>query len=416
MVDAGAILKLNRSRISVGSSSVSVDRSGGALQVLGVPRLMDTFGNVIFDANGDAVPGSVYFTSLHENIGRGVNTDRTPPAAAPGDWGGIDFRNQIDGSDQGRRDWEREGLFLNSIVHADIRFGGGQVVVDGVSQVITPIHMVDSRPTIANNIITRSADAAMAATPNSFRESNFQDPRSQLAGLFIADYDRVGPDIHGNRVVNNTINGLFVKVRTSSASATEVLAVSGRFDDTDIAHIITENLVIAGTPGGPVQDSSTPPTASFPWPRPLVVHWLLAITTTSWFTSTRLATRAQLRKRLPRLRWPELVRSLSVAASDSQRFAFHQSTHLSKLFDRIGTLSVCGSDQCDFDDLHRQWHGDRWSIGRIASSASTSFGWKFDDRSKHDRQVARIANRTIDGWSVDRGRYRWPKRDLHQLG
>jgi hypothetical protein len=243
MIDAGAILKMGRARISVGSSTVSVDRSGGAVQLLGIP-----------DAK-------VIVTSINDPTGVGLNPDRNPPTPAPGDWGGIDFRNRIDGRDETRTDRERNGLFLNTVIHSDIRFGGGQVFVDGVSQVITPIHIIDSRPTIANNLITRSADAAMAATPNSFREDNFVDPRSQANGFFVADYDRVGPDIHGNRVVNNTLNGLFIKTRTGVAENPETLTVAARFDDVDITHVMGENLVVEGKPGGGVLDVAAPPTA-----------------------------------------------------------------------------------------------------------------------------------------------------------
>lgn len=242
MIDAGAIIKMGRARISAGSSTVSVDRSGGTLQLLGIP---DT---------------KVIVTSINDTVGIGVNPDRTPPAAAPGDWGGIDFRNRIDGSDETRIDKERIGLFLNSVIHSDVRFGGGQVVVDGVSQVITPIHMVDSRPSIINNLITRSADAALAATPNSFKEDDFLDPRSQANGFFIPDYDRVGPDIHGNKVINNTINGLFVKTKTGVAEALETITVTARFNDIDIPYVIGENLVIAGKPGGGLVDTASPPT------------------------------------------------------------------------------------------------------------------------------------------------------------
>ncbi|MBU6236831.1 MAG: hypothetical protein KGQ51_03315 [Planctomycetes bacterium] len=241
MIDAGAIIKMGRSRISVGSSTVSVNRSGGSLQLLGIPD------------------SKVILTSLHDSTGVGVNPDRTPPAAAPGDWGGIDFRNRIDGSDETRTDKERAGLFLNAVVHSDIRFGGGQVLVDGVSQVITPIHMVDSRPTVASNLITRSADAAMSATPNSFKEDDFRDSRSQSSGGFIPDYERIGPDIRGNRVVNNTINGLFVKTRTGAAESLETVTVAARFNEVDIPYILGENLVVAGTAGGGVLDVASPP-------------------------------------------------------------------------------------------------------------------------------------------------------------
>ncbi|MFM8214492.1 MAG: hypothetical protein ACKN82_07635, partial [Pirellula sp.] len=229
-------------RVSVGSTTVSVNRSGGSLQLLGIP---DT---------------KVIVTSIHDTTGIGVNPDRTPPAPAAGDWGGLDFRNRIDGSDETRTDRERAGLFLNSLYHADIRFGGGQVIIDGVSQVITPINIIDSRPTIANSLITRSADAAISATPTSFREDDFRDPKSQAAGRFIPDYDRVGPDIHGNRVINNTINGMFIKTRTGASQTLETVTTTARFDDIDIPHILGENLVIAGTAGGGVLDVASPPT------------------------------------------------------------------------------------------------------------------------------------------------------------
>jgi hypothetical protein len=242
MIDAGAIIKMGRSRISAGSSTVSVDRSGGSLQVLGIPGQ------------------NVIITSINEPVGVGFNPDRSPPAPRPGDWGGIDFRNRIDGGDETRTDKERNGLFLNSVIHSDVRYGGGQVVVDGVSQIITPINLVDSRPSIFNNLITRSADAAISATPNSFKEDNFADPRSQSGGFFIPDYDRVGPEIHGNTVINNTINGLFIKTRTSVADTLETITVTARFDDIDIPHVLGENLVVAGQPGGGIVDVAAPPT------------------------------------------------------------------------------------------------------------------------------------------------------------
>ncbi|MFN9916331.1 MAG: hypothetical protein ACK53L_27320, partial [Pirellulaceae bacterium] len=76
MIDAGAILKLSRARIGVGSTTVSAgaDRSGGSLQVLGVPRIIDSRGFVVADQNGDPLPNSVYFTSLNDReLGKGSN-------------------------------------------------------------------------------------------------------------------------------------------------------------------------------------------------------------------------------------------------------------------------------------------------------------------------------------------------------
>ena len=262
MIDAGAVLKLRRARVGVGSTSVAVDRSGSSLQVLGTPRMLSSSGSILVDSVGVPVTGSVYFTSLHDKtIGRDTNADRFPPAVAAGDWGGLDFRNRVDAADASRTNLERDALFLNSLTFADIRYGGGQVVVDSNSQVIAPVAMVDARPTVAYSSISRSADAAMSATPNTFLESNFQDPQSQITGLYSSDVTRVGPDIVGNRLSNNSINGLFVKVSTGQQSAqTESLTVAARFDDTDIVHVLTENLTIAGTAGGPVLNGTSPAT------------------------------------------------------------------------------------------------------------------------------------------------------------
>lgn len=259
-IDAGAILKLRRSRVGVGSTSASVDRSGGSLLVLGTPVLVDANGAVLKDPSGVASSGDVYFTSLSDTtLGKGISPPINNATPLPGDWGGIDFRNRIDGQDETRKNYERLGQFLNSVSHADVRYGGGQVVVDGVSQVVTPIQMVDARPAVFFSEITLSADAAMSATPNSFLESNFHTPDEQRSGLFSIDYDRVGPDIHGNRLTGNSINGLQVRARTSGGSL-ESMTVAGRFDDTDIVHVVTENLQVAGTPGGFISDVNAPPT------------------------------------------------------------------------------------------------------------------------------------------------------------
>ncbi len=261
MIDAGAILKLRRARIGVGSTSVNVDRSGGTLMVLGTPTLQTATGAVLKDASGNPVAGSVVMTSWNDSaIGKNTTTPVVGPVA--GDWGGIDIRARVDAGN-GRNLWEDQGIFLNWISNADLRYGGGQVVVDGSSQSITPVQMVDSRPTVVSSIITRSSDAAMSATPDSFKESNFHSPAEQAGAVvpFSVDYDRVGPDLHGNRIVNNSINGLQVRVRTAGATQLEKLTVQGRFDDIDVVHFLPENLEIQGTPGGPTL-IETPPIAS----------------------------------------------------------------------------------------------------------------------------------------------------------
>ena len=91
MIDAGAVFKLRQANIDVGSSSVGLDRSLGALQVLGTPTL------------------GVYFTSFHDQtIG-----ERHGPSdfdALGGDWGGLVFRNDVDYDEDADRPGNRGHL------------------------------------------------------------------------------------------------------------------------------------------------------------------------------------------------------------------------------------------------------------------------------------------------------------------
>lgn len=184
MIDAGAVFKLFGANIDAGSSSQNVDRSRGAIQVLGTPKQ------------------SVFFTSFNDPA---VGVDTNPLGVGPqrGEWGGLVFRDDSD--------LESEGVFVNYVNHADIRFGGGQVEVNSVRSVFNPVHMVTSRPTVSYNVITDSADAALSADPNSFEDTKFE---SNVPGAaYTADYDRVGPKIVGNRFVsqrNNFDSGLTI--------------------------------------------------------------------------------------------------------------------------------------------------------------------------------------------------------------
>ena len=97
MIDAGAILKLRDAKISVGSESQDEDRSLAALQVLGTPILSEAGGTVTGS-------GEVIFTS-YDNQTIGINTNPLQTTAIPGNWGGIEFRNDFDYS-EGRAVWE----------------------------------------------------------------------------------------------------------------------------------------------------------------------------------------------------------------------------------------------------------------------------------------------------------------------
>ena len=222
MIDAGAIIKLQGANLDVGTSSVTIDRGQGAMQVLGTPT------------------NRVYFTSWH-NDAIGGDSDAVGNPLASGNWGGLVFRSDSDLPLPG----SGAGLYLNYVNHADLSYGGGTVIVNSVQDVFDPIHLISTsarptRPNISHNRITFSADAAISADPNSFNDVN----------------GRIGPDIHNNQLFNNSTNGLFVRIRTQFGSPLDTLDVQARFNDTDIVHVITENLVLTGNPGGPLDTTA----------------------------------------------------------------------------------------------------------------------------------------------------------------
>ena len=268
MIDAGAIFKLRNSYINVGSSTTQIDRSGAALQVLGAPR------HVQLSVSGDPIvttlvgddpgegstgyaDGSVIFTSMRDRD-VDANASGFSPEAAAGNWGGIIYRRDVDRA-EGRSDLEDEGIFLQTVNHAEIRYGGGSnVLIDSVQQLVNPIQIVDMRPTVSFNEIMLSADSAISAAPNSFEETSYQAPQFQQGGSFTADYDRVGPDMYQNLLLDNSVNGVFVRVATTPVEAPKEFTVAARFDDSELVHYVAENLVIAGSPGGSMEDGVEP--------------------------------------------------------------------------------------------------------------------------------------------------------------
>ncbi len=211
MIDAGAVFKLRSALIDVGSSSPAVSRAEAALQVLGTPA------------------SKVTFTSYHDDT-IGGDSDRFITPTQGGQWGGIVFRGDSDAASK--------KAFVNTVSQADMRFGGGEVTVDARRERFAPIQVENTRPTLTFNTITGSSQAAIAATPNSFEESN----------------GRVGPELRGNRLVGNSVNGLFVKIDTGMRLPIQKLDVPARFRSSDIVYVLQENLRIAGGAGGYVFD------------------------------------------------------------------------------------------------------------------------------------------------------------------
>ncbi len=176
MIDAGAVLKFNNSYVIAGSSSLTVDRSGGSLQVLGTPRT------------------EVTMTSW-KNEAVGQDTTPSPTTPQQGNWGGLIFERDID-NDESRLNYERQGIFLDYVSHANLSYGGGKLIVESLQQIVNPITLVESRPGIYHNVISLSEDSAISADPDSFEESTFNSTAFQGVP-FTADYERSGPDIYG---------------------------------------------------------------------------------------------------------------------------------------------------------------------------------------------------------------------------
>ncbi|SMP52868.1 pre-peptidase C-terminal domain-containing protein [Neorhodopirellula lusitana] len=230
VLDGGVRFEMSGSRIGVGSTTSGVDRSGASIQILGTPD------NPV------------------ELVGTGTSV--------AGTWGGIDIRGDVDYADESRTNLEDAGVFLNHIQYADIQGGGGRVSVDGVIRAVAPIELAETRATIINSSITRSADGAIAATPDTFLETRFDEARFQtssvLSDYFTSDYVRVGPQIRGNTITDNTYNGLLIRIDTPTGDGLQELTINARFDDTDIVHILTDNLLIEGNPGGPLAITDGP--------------------------------------------------------------------------------------------------------------------------------------------------------------
>ena len=116
---------------------------------------------------------------------------------------------------------------------------------------MAPIDISSQRPEISYNQILNSGSAAINADPNAFEYTTFSENRYQQFGAFVPDYDRIGPDLYRNDLSLNAQNGVFISIDTLPGGRLEQLEVSARLNDEDIVHILSENLLLKGSPGGP---------------------------------------------------------------------------------------------------------------------------------------------------------------------
>lgn len=241
MIDASVIFKMGRSRFHVGSFSL-MDHSEGSMQFLGVPDF------------------PVFLTSYKDET-IGFDSDPLTTFPAPGDWGGVVIQNDLDRT-AGRTESEQQGAFVNVLMGVDARYGGGQVVVDSLGLLISPITLSSARPTILNSHISFAASAAVSADWPSFQESAFHDQQ-----VFECEFDRRGFFSYDFDLHDNAINGL--AIRSDGQAVARNQQTSAIWDDLDLAHVINVNLVLEGNPGGP--DFSAPPAIEMRQPAGLTI-------------------------------------------------------------------------------------------------------------------------------------------------
>ncbi len=179
MVDAGAILKLRKANLDVGSSSQGslANRSEGHLQILGTPQRQRLCHLV-----PQRVDRQGQFRSGDQSAAGRLGRDRFP---------------QRHRHCRRSRLLERQGIFLNYVNHADISYGGGFVVVNSQSKAFAPIHTIVARPNVTFNTFTNSKDAAISVDQLSFADNKFEFQSGGVInttnGANVAGHDRRRP-------------------------------------------------------------------------------------------------------------------------------------------------------------------------------------------------------------------------------
>ena len=215
MIDAGALFKLQEANLDVGSSAEGIDRSAGALQILGTPTEQVSF----YSYRNDAIGG---------------DSDGPGPGANPGDWGGHGVPRRF------RHGRARHLPELGQQRHD--RFRRRQAA-----------GRVGRRDLHSDSPDRCAAHDFPEHDPTKCRCGDFRRSTSS----FEDTGNRIGPDIQGNTIIENSLNGLFIRIRTELGEVLDRISLPSRFDDTDITHILTENLLIEATPGGPRKDAAT---------------------------------------------------------------------------------------------------------------------------------------------------------------
>ncbi len=172
----------------------------------------------------------VVFTSLRDDTGLDgialtaddLDSNGDDPETLPSkeDWAGILFGPNADSEN-------------SRIIDSIFRFGGGEFDHATLGlHAFSPIQLHDARPEIRDNLFIRNGQAAIAADLASFRTV------TTTAGGTIT-----GTRIGTNTYEDSSINGLLVLIQPGEQAANGIA-----FDDSEIVHVLTQNLALTGAP------------------------------------------------------------------------------------------------------------------------------------------------------------------------
>jgi len=221
-IDPGVVVKMQRSRIEL-------ERGNAQLYAEGTPQK-----RVIFTSTGDNRFGA----------GGTFVVGGSAAALAPGNWGGIIVN---DGS-------------AASIDNASISFGGGLAPVPGgfasfntlsvdqgslrlansrFENNANGIYVIGAQPVIVSNDFRSNGGNLISIDVNSLNSREVSDPgRSTGSADRYAQYDgNRGPLVRGNRVTAGGVTGMLVRGGE--------ITVESVWDDTDIVHVVQDEIVVS---------------------------------------------------------------------------------------------------------------------------------------------------------------------------
>ncbi|MFN9420949.1 MAG: hypothetical protein ACK578_26135, partial [Pirellula sp.] len=229
-------------------------------------RIELTFGANLIAEGLDGLP--IVFTSRQDDtVGAGgtfdTNNNRSVSSPAPGDWGGIyagpttnvslDYARIAFGGGVTRLDSTFRAFNALEIHQADARIAhtlfennangfGGQgpgTRLGRLSNERATVFVRGAQPVIIDNIFRGNAGSAITIDLNSMTDDFLPDTGRQTGfaernSSYLANR---GPLIRDNRMFNNGLNGLNIR-------SGQFLTTASIWDDTDIVHVVTEEIFV----------------------------------------------------------------------------------------------------------------------------------------------------------------------------